>query len=109
MTLRAPTINELQFLEFMIREAKLQLPNNWKEKLKVSSMDEGNMGSLLLFPDGINVPRREFGHTVFEHNFKDKDRKEVVVALNVDRQDKLFELDVWKVTFDPLVEFPVMK
>jgi hypothetical protein len=94
------------FLTFMVNRAALQLPDNWKEALMVKPMDEGGMGSLLLLPEGKEMPGREFGKTVFEYQFKDEDRITVLASLNLDEQGHLFELDIWKENFEPLIRFP---
>jgi hypothetical protein len=46
------------------------------------------------------------GGRVAEWTFKDGDDVEVLASLNVDREDHLFELDVWKTDFAPLVRLP---
>lgn len=36
----------------------------------------------------------------------DDDGVSVIIELNVDERDKLFELDLWKVDFSPLRRYP---
>ncbi|VXC66837.1 conserved hypothetical protein [Arthrobacter sp. 9V] len=64
--------------------------------LRVSDMDDGGMGSLR-FASGKIRPR--YGRTIAEGWFKDIDGIPVALALYVDREDDLFELDSWKVDF----------
>lgn len=72
----------------------------WKdvdvESLRASDMDDGRMGSLLF--DTIK-PDRRFGRTLAEGWFEDEDGFPVLLCLNLDEEDELFELDSWKVDF----------
>ena len=106
MPLRKPTNAEERFLAFMIKKAKIKMSPDWKENILVSPMDEANMGSLLLFPDGKRKDNRSFGRTAAEHEFKDADRASVIASLNLDEAGNIFELDIWKTTFEPLINFP---
>src|SRR5689334_6691412 len=106
MPLRKPTKEEVQFIAFMIREGKGNINDRWRETLMVAPMDDGNTGSLLLYPDGNITTGTTFGHTLFEVEFKDADRVAVVASLNLDQHGQLFELDIWKVNFDPLIRLP---
>jgi hypothetical protein len=71
-------------------------------------MDDGEMGSLFLYPDGILVPNRKLGKQVAEYHFKDMDDMDVIVSLNIDSNGLLFELDIWKANFDKLIKLPVI-
>lgn len=61
MPMRKLTAAEERFLEFMIEEADMVLPKNWKQLMWVTPMDNGNMGSLMLYPDGMQTQKRDFG------------------------------------------------
>jgi hypothetical protein len=106
MPLRKPTDRELRFIAYMIREGKGKINPRWSDTLMVSPMDDGNMGSLLLYPNGKITTDRIFGSTLFELEFKDADHVAVVASLNLDQHGDLFELDIWKVNFDPLIQLP---
>jgi hypothetical protein len=109
MPLRKLTTAEEGFLEFMIGQANIRVPSDWKETMMVSPMDDAGMGSLMLFPRGDVKPNRSFGRTALEFQFKDKDRIDVLASLNLDQNNELFELDIWKMNFDPLIQFPEVK
>ncbi|MFJ4285441.1 DUF6984 family protein [Paenarthrobacter nicotinovorans] len=64
------------------------------------------MGSFR-FASGKLHPR--YGRTVAEGWFKDIDGMPVTLALYVDREDDLFELDSWKVDFRPRLRLPKEK
>ncbi|WGS47532.1 hypothetical protein LFL97_41105 (plasmid) [Burkholderia sp. JSH-S8] len=70
----------------------------------VEEMDDGGMGGLLFCrPD--DRPRR-FGKKLVEKEFVDVDGVPVMVAVNLDDDGELYELDIWKVDFSPLKRFP---
>ncbi|ABK02388.1 conserved hypothetical protein [Arthrobacter sp. FB24] len=79
----------------------------WKainvESLRVSDMDDGGMGSLLF---ETTKPDRMFGRTLSEGWFKDEDGFPVMLCLNLDKEDDIFELDSWKVDFSPRLRLP---
>ena len=63
-------------------------------------------GKLPFFPAGIGDTKRLFGQEVSRLQFKDQDGIEVSVSLNVDQFGQLFEVDIWKVDFSPLIRIP---
>lgn len=69
-------------------------------------MNDGAMGSLVLFPDDLRPRKRLFGCVASKLEFKDEDGIDVLVTLNLDNEGKLFEVDSWKVDFKPLVRIP---
>lgn len=69
-------------------------------------MDDGGMGSLLLLPHGFVDKKRLFGGAISKYEFIDADGVEVLVALNLDQDGELFEIDSWKVDFSPLIRLP---
>ena len=79
----------------------------WKavdvESLRVTDMDDGGMGSLSF---ETTKPDRMFGRTLSEGWFKDEDGFPVVLYLNLDKEDEIFELDSWKVDFSPRRRLP---
>ena len=95
--------DEVLLLEFLVRRSTVSLPSDWKNNLLVQPMNDGEMGSLLLFPEGITNKVRSFGAQVSEAQFIDEDGVTVIASLNVDNTGKLFELDIWKTDFRPLV------
>jgi len=107
MTLRKPTNTELALIGYLVDIAALEnLSAEWRNTLLVSPMDDGGMGSLLLFPNEYTTDGRRFGKCVSEYLFRDADEIDVLASLNLDREDQLFELDMWKVDFNPLICWP---
>lgn len=71
---------------------------------RVEEMNDGGMGSLrFCATDGR--PRR-LGMQLVEKEFIDSDGIPIMVAINLDEHGDLYELDIWKVDFSPLKQFP---
>ena len=73
------------------------------ERLRVSDMDDGGMGSLLF---ESAKPDRSYGRTLSEGCYNDEDGFPVLVAINLDTENEIFELDSWKVDFSPRGRMP---
>lgn len=73
--------------------------------LPVSAHDlrDGGMGSVRFVGP---APTATFGRTIAEREYLDADGVLVTIALNVDVEGNLLELDFWKVDFNSLVEYP---
>ena len=97
---------EEMLLDFLIKKSKLKLPLNWKNNLMVQTMNDSGMGSLRLFPDGEDNSNRILGEKAGECFFIDKDNIKVIATLNLDEKGELFELDIWKTDFNPLIQIP---
>ena len=63
------------------------------------------MGSLLLIPQGQSNTKRLFKAQISEALFKDIDDVDVLISLNIDQNDLLYELDIWKMNYGPLISF----
>jgi hypothetical protein len=74
--------------------------------LKVAEMSDGGMGSLSLVPQNLQGMSRSFGRQLVLGEYTDSDGISISFAVNVDSQGQLFELDVWKVNFTPLLAWP---
>lgn len=109
-TLRKLTIKEENLITFLIQKENLNIDSDWKKNILAFSMNDGNMGSLKLCPDGIYDNKREYIQSfVSEYEFKDKDGVDVVASLFLDKEGNLYELDIWKVDFSKLIAFPEIK
>jgi len=73
------------------------------EQLLVEPLADGGMGSLRI---GGAATDRELGRKVAEVHFADADGTAVIAALNVDVDDQLLEIDIWKVDFSALQRWP---
>lgn len=88
-------------LQNNVEKNKLILSLN---KALVREMNDGGMGGIRFIWQGVDNKR--FGKTLAECNFFDEDGVELSVSLNADENGDLFELDIWKVDFSPLIRFP---
>jgi hypothetical protein len=77
--------------------------NESVESLTVSEIKDGGMGSMVF--DSAHEDRR-FGETISECQFVDRDGVAVIASLNTDQQGKLYELDMWRTDFKPLIAWP---
>jgi hypothetical protein len=75
--------------------------------LQVVELSDGGMGSLLLIPQGADKSDRTFGKQVALGQYTDADGVPVSIAVNVDQAGQLYEMDVWKVDFSPLIKWPL--
>ncbi|MFN0053680.1 MAG: DUF6984 family protein [Planctomycetales bacterium] len=76
------------------------------DDMLVTEMADGGMGSLVLIPKGFENVARRFGEQVALGVYIDADGVPVSVALNLDQQKRLYELDLWKVNFTPVLRLP---
>ncbi len=97
---------EEKLLELLVEKSSMNFPSNWKENLLVCTMQDGEMGSLQLFPHGSAKENRLFGKRISEYQFTDEDGVEVIASLNIDDNGDLLELDIWKTDFSSLKKIP---
>jgi hypothetical protein len=103
---RKPTVQELKLIELLVEKASINLSSNWRDELTVKNMDDGQMGSLRLYPDRDIIKKRIFDKCVSEYQFNDIDGILVIASLYIDSENKLFELDIWKTNYEPLKRLP---
>ncbi|MEA5260495.1 hypothetical protein VB264_22045 [Arcicella aquatica] len=106
MNIRKALPKEEKLLAHLISKASVTISDDWEEKLLVSPMNDGGMGSLTLYPEGIIPEERQFGGKISEYLFFDDDGTTVIASLNVDKKGKLFELDIWKTDYSSLISLP---
>lgn len=73
----------------------------------VEEMADDGMRSLKLCPIGKDECRR-LGSLLIEKEFFDIDGIPIMVAINLDEEGELFELDIWKVDFSQVKRFPAV-
>lgn len=72
----------------------------------VEPMADGGMGSLRFQSQGEDGVARHFGKVFAQGEFDDQDGVPISFAINLDTDGKLFELDLWRVDFEPLQRLP---
>jgi hypothetical protein len=70
----------------------------------VQELGDGGMGSLRFVH--LSAPPPRFAKQVREATFADDDGVPVSVTINLDQDNGLFELDIWKADNSPLRRFP---
>ena len=99
---RALSSREINFIARMLEGEHEHLADGLNRAL-VTPMNDGGMGSLrFTAPE----PKRHFGRQIAEQNFADSDGVGVSAAVFVDQLGDLFELDVFKGDFSPLLALP---
>lgn len=101
---------EKAILEYLVKLGSelLQLPNDWNQNLFVQQLDDGGMGSFLIFQDASHGGvKRKFGKQISEFEILDADGVPVLISLYVDQQNNLLEVDVWKVDYSPVKNLKV--
>lgn len=98
--MRAPLPHELTLLNVLAKDSGITLDT---QAIQVTPLNDGGMGSFGIVTESQNPL---FGRVASECHFMDSDNVPVLVALHLDQFDALFEVDVWKVDFNPVVQWP---
>lgn len=107
MVLRKPTADELRLIRFLIASSEdRSLATNLLPITMVSEMDDGGMGGLLIFENGVIDRKRKYGSVLASCKFTDADGIEVIASLYLDDNGNIYELDVWKTNFQELISIP---
>jgi|APTNR8051073442_1049403.scaffolds.fasta_scaffold123969_2 hypothetical protein len=86
------------------KDTSFNCPN--LNEVYVEDMDDGGMGSLYIISEIKEKKNRKMLKSIAELTVKDKDGITISITLNIDHEGKLFELDIWKVDFSPLIDYP---
>jgi 3-isopropylmalate dehydrogenase len=73
------------------------------DSLDVQEMPDGGMGSLYFSRPGKDAHARRFGRRIAETQFDDADGVLVVASLNADQDGDLYELDIRRTDFKPVI------
>lgn len=93
--------SEKWIVQTMLRDVHpLKITPEELSVVEIEGMDDGGMGSLL-FESG--KPDRCLGKDLAREVFVDRDGVDVIATLSLDNYGDLFELDIWKVDFSPVV------
>ncbi len=76
------------------------------DSLQACYLDDGAMGSLRFSERGQDKGDRKLGKKVAELEFMDADGIPVSAVLFLDEAGHLFELDIFKADFSPLITIP---
>lgn len=99
---------EIKIIQYFVKTGSLQLPSLWYETAMIQPLNDGGMGSFLIFKDTSAIQyKRKFGKQIGEYQFVDEDGIVVIVSLNVDQADNLFEVDIWKTNYNPVIRVKI--
>lgn len=104
--LRKPTMEELELIEYLARKAGYQLDSLWKGMIWVAPLTEEKIGSLELIFDPAKPSGGTCSTEISNCMYYDKDGITVATYLLVDEENKLCELDMWKVDYSPISGIP---
>jgi hypothetical protein len=99
---RALSTNELELLKFMLSDKKHNHLLNGIGSLRVNELVDGNMGSIRF----VSLLNESQAFCLEKAEFRDAEGSNINVAINADQTGALYEIDIWKYDFTPVVEFP---
>lgn len=105
-SLRKLNAKEEKLIDFLLKKCTLYADFEWKNKIMAIPMEDGGMGSLKLEYKSLDNAKRLFGCVGCEYSYKDLDGIDVIVSLNLDQNNYLYELDIWKTDFSKLLSLP---
>src|ERR1700693_411359 len=104
---RSPSKEEKGVLSALLRLKAETLPFiDGLNNLLVQEMSDGGMSGLLLIPKGTETVDRTFGKQIVAGEFTDTDGVPVSALINTDRDNRVYEVDVWEGNFAPLCHWP---
>ena len=105
--MRTLTTTEHDFLKRIeLSTGKSLQPLGFSPNAVVEEMADGGMGSLRFESMSSGSSTRRLGEVFAQGEFDDEDGIPVSFTINLDSEGRLFELDLWRVDFEPLKRFP---
>jgi hypothetical protein len=104
---RPLTSQELELVSFLLRRHGSR--NDLLQQLdglQVRPQNDGGMGSLQFLPQTPEHIHRKRSTALARADYVDADGVPVSIELSIDNNGWLYELDIWKVDFRPLVRYP---
>lgn len=93
---RLLTETERYLVKFLLQ--KIHREDLYNEMLQVIEIKDG-MGSLYFCRSDKLRGQRKMGSQLIVYEMKDFDEIPISISINIDKDNQLFELDVWKVDF----------
>lgn len=97
---------EIKLLKTLLNEADWPISDIEINTLLVCEMNDGGMGSLYFYSPTKKYEERQLLKSILNKDYIDSDNITIHVSLNIDKDKKLFELDIWKVNFGQIVKYP---
>ena len=98
--------NERKLISCLLKGTKIEIPNNYFENMFIEEFLDGGMWTLYFLNSKKSVDERKMLKRISEKQFHDKDGTPILVSLNIDEDNILLELDIWKVDFAPILKYP---
>jgi hypothetical protein len=95
---------ETAILNRLLEMAADGLTAHFHSDHRAVDMADGGMGSIR-FAGQTDRPRK-MGRELVMAEYLDEDQVPVLISINLDEDGQLFELDIWKVNFQPLIRYP---
>src|SRR5690349_14143654 len=95
---------ELEILERLLEMAPTDAKPRSEHDLLAEDMKDGGMGSIRFSDEWRRL--RKMGRELVTGEYIDEDLVPVLISVNLDEDGRLFELDFWKVNFEPLRRYP---
>ncbi len=98
---------EYNFLSAVFQAARIDLQAMGISRASlVETLDDGGMGSIRFVNCDEEDRLRRKGKSIVEGEFKDSDGMPVSFAVDLDKEERIFEIDIWRVDFEPLKHLP---
>ncbi|HEX2753449.1 MAG TPA: hypothetical protein VHP34_10190 [Alphaproteobacteria bacterium] len=102
--LRSLTEKEIHIIHMLREKSELDIASVELADLQVQEMPDGGMGSLYIVSADRKREDRFFEKCIADIELQDIDGALVIVSLNVDQYGVLFELDIWRVDYNPVID-----
>jgi hypothetical protein len=107
MAYRNPQPDELGLLHELIRRAHLNnVDEKWTQAIRVQPLEDGGMRSFRVRVDADMTDKRRTGRCASELQYDDTDGVRVIASLYLDLEGLPYEVDLWKVNFQPVCRLP---
>ena len=97
---RALRDEECELIRFLLSSIGAKVDKE-RATSRVVDMQDGQMGSIRFVE-----AKPPLGKTLVEAQYRDSDGVLVSITVNADSDDRLFEIDFWKVDFSSLKQYP---
>lgn len=102
--MRKMSAAELELISYLIKKSGYsKITSKNLSEIYVEDQKDGEMGSLIFISKN---KERKIGRDLGNIEFNDADGVKVIVNLVLDNHEDLYELDIWKTDFSPLLSFP---
>jgi len=98
MALRPIRTEERALIEHLL--GLLKGGHRYQIPKEVEALGDGGTGSIQLSSRG------EHTADLVEADYKDTDGRDVFITLSANQYDELYDLDLWKTDFSPLLRYP---